>query len=224
MKRSIGGLMVGIMAMQILPGSAWAAGCANQVDLAALRIAALQQELMVAAFSCHDVARYNEFVIAHQPELVASDANLKAFFTHRDRGHSEAGYHTYKTELANDASLDSLHDDGFCDRAAAEFDASSDSGRLSALVDTRAWTAAAIYPTCPSVVSPVLQTASATSPERGRWREHRHSRYDEVGDDTVPSRGTDHDARDRDRPGAEDGGAAFYAPTPHSRIEADDNR
>ena len=224
MKRSIGGLLAGAMAMQILPSGAWAGGCANQADLSALKIAALQQELMVAAFSCHDVARYNDFVLTHQPELIASDTNLKTFFTHRDRGHSEAGYHTYKTDLANDASLDSLRDDGFCDRAAAEFDASSDSGRLSALVDARAWTAAAIYPTCPGVVSPVLQTASATPPERCRWRGRRHARYEDVADDTAPPHDVARDARDRDRPSAEDGGAAFYAPTPHSRIEADDDR
>ncbi len=224
MKRSIGGLMAGVLAMQLLPDGAWAAGCANEADLSALKVAALQQELMVAAFSCHDVARYNDFVLAHQPELIASDANLKAFFTRHDGRHGEAGYHTYKTELANAASLSSLRDDGFCDRTAAEFDASSDSGRLAAFADAQAWTAVAVYPTCPGIAAPVLQTASATPPERGWWRARQHARYDDVADDAGPSRETDRDAQNRDRPGAEDGGAAFYAPGPHSRMDADDDR
>src|SRR5579862_8593306 len=93
-----------------LSGTAWG-GCVSDADMAALKTAALQQELMVAAFSCHDVALYNRFVRSHQPELIDSDARLKAYFIQRDGGkRGEAAYHTYKTELANSSSLNSLRD------------------------------------------------------------------------------------------------------------------
>jgi hypothetical protein len=220
MKRSIRGLLTGAMAIQLLPGGAWGAGCASQADLSALKIAALQQELMVAALSCHDIARYNDFVLSHQPELFASDANLKAFFTRHGGRHGEAGYHTYKTELANAASLNSLHDDTFCDRAGAEFDASSDSGKLSAFVDAREWAAAVVYPLCPGVATSELVTASAAPPEHGRWHAGRHDRTEGAADDAGPSRGLNRDARDRSMSDERDG--AFYAPHPHGQI--DDSR
>src|SRR6266481_627932 len=110
MKRAIGGVVAGLLALNGSVARAWGADCASPADLAALRTAALQQELMVAAFSCHDIARYNRFVLEHQPELIDSDARLKAFFVHRDARHGEAGYHTHKTELANDSSLRSIRD------------------------------------------------------------------------------------------------------------------
>jgi hypothetical protein len=218
MKRTIGGLIAGALAIQILPGGAWAAGCATQSDTAALRIAALQQELMVAAFSCHDVSRYNGFVLSHQPELVSSDAKLKAFFVRRAGGkQGEESYHTYKTELANSASLRSIRDtDSFCANAEDEFEASADRSPLSAFVDTRRWETADRYDLCPGVV---VETAAATPLPHEGWRPHRRN-----GDeDSYRSQDYHDDAAPLSNRGDEDS-ATFYAPAPHRRMGSDWDR
>jgi hypothetical protein len=56
MRRIIGGVAIGAMALNCLAGSASAATCATRADLDALRTAAMQQELMVAALSCLDLS------------------------------------------------------------------------------------------------------------------------------------------------------------------------
>ena len=67
----------------------------------ALKTAAVQQQLMVAAFMCHDADVYNRFVQTYQGDLQRSDAVLKSYFVHRDGGRGEADYDTYKTRAAN---------------------------------------------------------------------------------------------------------------------------
>ena len=100
-----------------------AAECATASDRAALKTAAMQQELMVAALKCHSINEYNRFVLSHQPELINSDRALEAFFQRGDKARGTATYNKYKTELANDASLRSSQDpDGFCNAAAHAFD------------------------------------------------------------------------------------------------------
>ena len=94
--------------------------CANDTDMAAFRTAAVQQQLMVAALTCKDVEVYNRFVLAYQPELEKSDADLKAYFARR--GHV-AEYDTFKTKLANLSSLSTIaNGPAYCENAAAAFD------------------------------------------------------------------------------------------------------
>src|ERR1700761_1033707 len=94
--------------------------CATDIDQAAFRTAAVQQQLMVAAFMCKDMDAYNRFVVAYQPELQKSDATLKRYFI---RGGHEAGYDTFKTKLANLSSLSSITNiTAYCANAAAAFD------------------------------------------------------------------------------------------------------
>jgi len=95
--------------------------CATQVDLAAFRSAAIQQQLMVAALTCHAIEPYNRFVITYRPELQRSDNDLKNYFI---RQGSEAAYDSFKTKLANLSSLsDIANGPAYCDNAAAAFDA-----------------------------------------------------------------------------------------------------
>ena len=127
------------MALFGMIGQSWAAGaCTRSQDAIALKTAALQQELMVAALYCGDVAPYNHFVTSHQRELQASDARLLRYFTH---GHGGASaYHAYKTGLANDFSLTGLHGmQAFCAVANASFDAASsgDTRSLASFVSTQ---------------------------------------------------------------------------------------
>jgi hypothetical protein len=84
-----------------------------------LQSAALQQQLMVAALTCHKSADYNQFVTSFRGQLIKSDNELKKFFAGRPRGED---YNAYKTRVANSASLRSLHDAQFCDSAQKVFD------------------------------------------------------------------------------------------------------
>lgn len=97
--------------------------CANPLESTALKIAALQQELMVAALSCKETESYNRFVIAYREDLQRSDAVLEAYFMRGNPHGGTAAYNAYKTRLANDASLRSLHGiDAYCTDAHAVFD------------------------------------------------------------------------------------------------------
>ncbi len=97
-----------VLALFAMVGQSWAAGsCARPTEAMALKTAAMQQELMVAALYCNDVGLYNRFVVSYQHELQDSDAALLGYFQHGHGGSS--AYHAYKTALANDFSLSGLH-------------------------------------------------------------------------------------------------------------------
>jgi hypothetical protein len=119
------------LALVGMVGQAAASGMCPRADEAmALKTAALQQELMVAALYCNDVQPYNRFVVSYQQELQASDAMLMSFFVH---GHGGASaYHAYKTGLANDFSLNGLHGmQAYCSAANAAFNAAFGGGQRS---------------------------------------------------------------------------------------------
>jgi hypothetical protein len=97
------------------------------VASAALKTAAIQQELMVAGFTCSAGAQYNRFVSAHRPELLKSDANLMAYFRKRDHG-KEGGYDSYKTKAANLSANRSASDGAlYCQAIARDFDVAEQS-------------------------------------------------------------------------------------------------
>ena len=122
MKRIIASTLA-LAAFAASTGDAWASrgACIAPRDATSLEVAAVQQQLMVAALTCGATSRYNQFVTSYQPELQASDATLMSFFKHRGAG--AAGYHAFKTRLANEASLRSSHSpEGYCSAASAAFD------------------------------------------------------------------------------------------------------
>jgi len=99
-----------------------AAPCTTSGEWAALRSAAVQQELMVAGLTCQAVSSYNRFVMAYRGELQASDADLKAYFIRRNGARGEAAYDTFKTKLANLSSLSEISNmSGFCASMRAAF-------------------------------------------------------------------------------------------------------
>ena len=128
MKRTITTALV-LAALAASAADAWASkSCIAPKDATALEVASVQQELMVAALTCGETSRYNRFVTTYQPELQASDANLMAFFKHRGQG--AAGYHSFKTKLANEASLRSAHSqEDYCGAANAAFDDALDGNK-----------------------------------------------------------------------------------------------
>ena len=151
----------------VLSGPALAAStCATDTDMAAFRTAAVQQQLMVAALTCHDVEAYNRFVLAYQPELQKSDADLKAYFTRRG---NVAAYDTFKTKLANLSSLsDIANGPAYCSNAAAAFDMALKSRQaLSSFVaDQRLMIAMPKQTVCSEAKpqEPVLEEAAAQQP------------------------------------------------------------
>jgi hypothetical protein len=125
MKRALGAGTIAIAC--VLAGStALAAGsakCAKPEEMTAMQTAAVQQELMVAALSCHAITLYNAFVIGYQKELQASDKSLQRLFQRLHGGKKGTeDYHAYKTKLANGSSIKSIQNiTQFCADAQAAF-------------------------------------------------------------------------------------------------------
>lgn len=87
-------------------------------DMAAVQTAAVQQQLMVAALTCNEVQRFNAFQTGFGPELRASDARLAAMFRRLYGRRGEAAYHAFKTKLANNAEIRSIHNNpAYCQEA-----------------------------------------------------------------------------------------------------------
>jgi len=141
MKRAFSGSFAvsATLAAVLISGSAFAGpSCGGREGEAALRTAALQQYLMVAALTCQRVPAYNGFVVAHQSELQQSDHALLRLFVGRNARTGDADYNAYKTWLANAASMRSLHDPQFCAIADAAFGAATERDKpLAQLVDER---------------------------------------------------------------------------------------
>ena len=114
-------------ALIAMTAQSYAADLCDPVASAALKTAAVQQELMVAGFTCGSEPQYNRFVTEHRLQLRQSDANLMAYFKKRDHGR-EAGYDSYKTKAANLSANRSAKDGAlYCEAIARDFDAAEHS-------------------------------------------------------------------------------------------------
>jgi hypothetical protein len=96
--------------------------CAKDNEVTAIQAASIQQQLMVAALTCNAVANFNAFQVGYGKELRRSDGDLlKMFKRFYGRG-GEREYHAFKTRLANDSSMRSIHDNqGYCAAAQTVF-------------------------------------------------------------------------------------------------------
>lgn len=104
--------------LAVVPADARRARCAMAEDMTAVQTAAIQQELMVAALTCNEVQRFNAFQTGFGPELRASDARLAAMFRRLYGRRGEAAYHAFKTKLANNAEIRSIHNNpAYCQEA-----------------------------------------------------------------------------------------------------------
>jgi hypothetical protein len=97
--------------------------CAKPEEAMAIQTAAIQQELMVAALTCREIERFNAFQRGFAGELRASDGRLERMFMRLYGARAgEAAYHAFKTKLANDASMRSIHDNpAYCQEAGTLF-------------------------------------------------------------------------------------------------------
>jgi hypothetical protein len=112
---------ISILALAAMTAESYAADLCDAGAAAALKTAAVQQEMMVAGLTCNQSGLYNRFVVSHRGELQDSDVVLLAYFRSRDGG-SEAGYDSYKTKVANLSAARSAQDTrAYCRVMAREF-------------------------------------------------------------------------------------------------------
>lgn len=84
---------------------AWAGTCALPDERTALDTRVLQSELVVAALTCRDNARYNAFVEKFQPALVAEGVNFRNYFNRIYGPYGETMMDEMVTRLANLAEM-----------------------------------------------------------------------------------------------------------------------
>jgi hypothetical protein len=159
-----------LAALAILTAPAVAAGrCETPDEAAALHAAALQQEMMVAAFQCADVASYNNFVLAHRPALQQADRALMAYFQ-RIASNPFDAYNLYKTELANASSLRFSTDRAFCARMAADFRAAARFSSLDQVLAEVPYTVDTGSAVCPWAARAIAPEAVPPPKKRIRHR------------------------------------------------------
>lgn len=97
--------------------------CATTKDLRALNLRVLQTELMVAALSCEEHARYNSFITNYRSLLLERSRELQSFF---NRTYGKGGtqqLNQFITRIANDASRQSQErGDEYCTFASSLFE------------------------------------------------------------------------------------------------------
>ncbi|MDE2477132.1 MAG: hypothetical protein KGO48_18905 [Alphaproteobacteria bacterium] len=151
-KRGAAALMLTCMTGNVM--AATQASCAHPNEMAAVKTAAIQQRLMVAALTCHATPSYNKFVVSYQKDLQASDRQLENFFR---RLHGKSGteqYHAFKTRLANESSMASIHDfAGYCDSAQQMFEEAQARPTLASFMADRETAADAVFEPCPVITA-----------------------------------------------------------------------
>jgi len=167
------GVVAAPVALALVASQALAvASCEQPEEAVAIHTAALQQELMVAAFMCRDVAAYNNFVLSHQAALQDTDRALMAFFQRTDPGRAFDAYNLFKTDLANASSLRSVQDRGFCRRANANFRAATGQ-MLETLLAQTPYPVATGAVDCPWATAPVQAGVPQQPQQRPKRLRHR---------------------------------------------------
>ncbi len=136
-------------------------GCAGPSDMIAIKTAAVQQKLMVAALSCNAVPLYNRFVTTYRKDLQASDRTLENFFRRRNGKTGSSDYHAFKTHLANASSMQSIGNmPAYCQSAKATFEAAfaPKKADLAAFITTQPTSADNAFAPCQ------VRTAQAAKP------------------------------------------------------------
>jgi hypothetical protein len=168
---------VAVLIVALAAGSAVADRCATPSEMATLRVAAFQQQLMVAALTCHRISSYNRFVRAYRPSLINSDRNMLRLFLRLDGTDGDADYNAYKTRLANLAVLRNNASGGaYCREAREDFAAAASNRRpLADFVATRHLDVRLPYEACDGDTSVAShEVAETLSPPPPAHRRHRH--------------------------------------------------
>lgn len=155
--------------------------CATHDEYASLKVAALQQEMMVAALTCHQIGSYNRFVRSYRSDLQRSDHALLGLFVREDGKDGSAAYNAYKTKLANDSMLEKNEHRAFCRDVRRDFAALKHRTSLVDFVSSRATYVRLPFEDCggvpavsAAVAPPVVTVTHAAAPVR---RKHRHGHH-----------------------------------------------
>lgn len=124
MRTNVGVGAIALAVMTAATGAIGAPRCATSDEVTAIQAAAIQQQLMVAALTCNQIEHFNAFQTSYSKELRRSDASLEHMFHRLYAGRGEAEYHAFKTRLANNSSIRSIHDNqNYCHDARLVFEA-----------------------------------------------------------------------------------------------------
>lgn len=125
MTRKAGVAALALALVATAGGAMGAPRCATSDEVTAIQAAAIQQQLMVAALTCNQIEHFNAFQTSYGRELRRSDAALEHMFRRLyGASHGDAEYHAFKTRLANDSSIRSIHDNAaYCQAAGVVFEA-----------------------------------------------------------------------------------------------------
>jgi hypothetical protein len=138
MGRAIGAGSFVLAAMVAGTAAAAPLKCAKPDEVTAIQASVIQQQLMVAALTCNQITSFNAFQTGFGTELRSSDGVMEKMFKRiYGTGDGEAAYHAFKTRMANDSSIRSIHDNAnYCKEAETVFAAalSSDKPTLAAFV------------------------------------------------------------------------------------------
>lgn len=99
--------------------SATAYPCAKSEEMDAIRVRALQTELMMAGLSCNAKNHYNGFVKNNRSELKHYAKSLRSYFERNFSNNAQSEMDEFITKLANDSSKRSLRSGAksFCSNA-----------------------------------------------------------------------------------------------------------
>ena len=162
-------VIAAMLASVAMTTQAFAGGiCSRAEETAGVKAEILQQQLMVAAYSCDMAGSYNAFVVNYRPDLIAADGAAQSLFK-RASASGEDEYQTFKTQLANDFSMDSQNQGDFCDNAQAMFDqAAVHRGEsLSSLMDALNFDGATPFEECTVRQAAVTRDADGGMVEGG---------------------------------------------------------
>jgi len=105
--------------LPVPPAAPW---CAHPAEMTALSVAALKSNLMVAAISCRDEEKYNDFVRRYRPSLLQQEKTAETYFSRNDKRHWQQSRDDYITQLANAQSQRAMVlGSQFCERTMGEF-------------------------------------------------------------------------------------------------------
>lgn len=121
------------VAVLFITHSTFAYPCAQPKEMEAIRIRALQTELMMAGLSCNGQRHYNRFVQNYRSELKQYARILRGYFVRGYGDDAENEMNQFITQLANESSKRSLQNGAksFCLDARGLFKTVSASKKLN---------------------------------------------------------------------------------------------
>lgn len=168
----------GASLLAVASAAAQSPTCVKSEEVFPIDTAIIQQELMVAALTCHEVNRYNAFQTGFGPELRDSDARLMRVFARLYGSRGEAQYHAFKTKAANQAEMRSIHDNaGYCAEAGSLLSAALQPMKPALVTFVSASQAVIVerpVQLCVSFGPQVTEAAAGTAVVRRHRHHHRH--------------------------------------------------